>query len=405
MKNSLSGALAELPNRLFFNEILKKSINHAKRHHKILGVMLIESKNTELINTLQSALRTDDILAVLDTDRGLYGILLSDIGQPKFLGIIIEKIKTMCRGISFRAGICSYPNDGDTLEQLLQHAEEALTQAKDYQFYSASLDKEARDYYELSMALKNAITDNQLQLYYQPKLHLKQGNISGIEALIRWEHPTLGLMNTGHMIKLAEETGLIASIGEWAIKEACLRNKYWQKEGYEHLTIGVNVSPKQFYDKNFIRKLEAIFEETQLNPEFLELEINESTVMGRVDDALTILENIKALGVKVTIDHFGVGYTSISHLKLFPINHLKIDHSFIKGLPNTPNDMAIVNAFIALAHHLGFEVIAEGVETPEQVQYLSLQGCDIVQGYFLSDPLSAEQMELQLKKITDEVMF
>lgn len=410
--------LSELPNHLFFNEILRKSINHAKRHHQLLGILFVylQGDNNNATNLchvaarLCSILRTDDILTTLPD--GGFAILLANIGHPKFMGTVAEKINKACNDIPVHVGISIYPNDGESFEALLSAANAAAHNAAlshpgiyHYQFHSPDLESQAKDHVALSQSLRDAFLAGELKLYYQPKMNLKQGSMSGVEALIRWQHPTSGFMDTGSMIKLAEETGLIVAIGEWAIKEACLANKRWQNQGYEHLTIGVNVSPKQFYDANFATKIKAILDETQLNPEFLELEINEATVMGNMDNALKTLQQISALGVKITIDHFGVGYTSISHLKLFPINHLKIDHSFIKGLPQVPNDIAIVNAFIALAHHLGFEVIAEGVETAEQMQFLSTQGCDIVQGYFLSEPQPDDIIQTQFKKIIDEVLI
>lgn len=405
--------LGNIPNHLFFMEFLKKSINHAKRHKQVLAILLIEFKAEITANDaeqLSSVLRTDDVLATYNDHTFL--VLLNNIAQPKFVGIVAEKMGQIFSNTPLHIGIGIYPADGETEETLFRTATETKKMAQHasptafaYQLLSPELDRETREHHQLSHALKSSLEKNELKLFYQPKMHLKHGSTAGVEALIRWEHPTLGLIDTGKMIKLAEESGLIASLGEWAIQEACKVNKHWQTKGYEHLTVGVNVSPKQFYDKHFIEKLTAVLNNTGLHPEFLELEINEETVMGNMDEALAILEKISALGVKITLDHFGVGYTSISHLKSFPINHLKIDHSFIKGLPQTPNDIAIVKAFIDLSHHLGFEIIAEGVENAEQMQFLSTQGCDIVQGYFLGSPLPADEIQEKLRKITDEVLI
>lgn len=267
------------------------------------------------------------------------------------------------------------------------------------------MDVEAREYIQLESALRKAIHNNELALYYQPKLHLKKGSVIGMEALIRWEHPVLGIIDPVRFIPIAEETGYIMQIGEWALYEACKMNKYWQDEGYEHLTISVNLSPKQFHHPHIADVIAKILTQTKLNPRYLEIEINEKTIMENSGASGKQLANIKATGVVISIDHFGTGYTSISHLKQFPISILKIDQSFIKGIPNIPNDLAITNAFISLAHNLGLAVVAEGVETAEQVQYLSNQSCDIVQGYFLSHPLPASKIVLQLKKLQDEVLI
>lgn len=222
---------------------------------------------------------------------------------------------------------------------------------------------------------------------------------------MRWAHPELGILNPAQFIPIAEDTGLMVKIGEWALREACKTNKYWQNEGYEHFAVALNLSPKQFEHPDIAKTIENILKETELNPKYLELEINESTVMSHIEMAKDRLDKIKATGVQLSLDHFGAGYTSISHLKQFPISTIKIDQNYIKGIPNNPDDSAITNAFIGLAHHLGLEVVAEGVETGEQVQYLTIQNCDMVQGYFLSHPLPAQKIVLQFKKLMDRALF
>ena len=267
------------------------------------------------------------------------------------------------------------------------------------------MDAEASEYIHMEKSLRNAITNNELTLYYQPKIHLKTGSITRLEALIRWVHPEIGVMNPEKFLPIAEETGLIHPIGEWALREACKMNKQWQDAGYAHMSVAVNLSPKQFYHPNIVQIIATALKETGLNPNYLELEITETAMMDDANKATTILADIKSTGVQISIDHFGAGYFSISQLKKFPLTLLKIDQSFIKGIPNNPNDSAITTAIIALAHNLGLEVVAEGVETAEQVQYLSLQNCDMVQGYFLSQPLPAEQIVLQFKKLIEGVLF
>lgn len=423
-----------LPNRIFFNEILNKSIKHASRHNKLLAVLIIhldsfnESRHANLttsdaiINTvsksLRETLRTDDILARFDNDEFI--VLLNDIGKSKFASTVANKILAALEknftidseefSVKTSIGICIFPNDGTSLEELITNTINAAFQAKKeggncYQFYTHQMDKEAREYTKVANALRSAIERNELALYYQPKLHIKNGNIAGVEALIRWVHPELGVLTPAQFIPIAEETGMIIPIGEWALREACRMNKYWQDEGYEHLTVAVNLSAKQFFHPEIVQKIKTILNDTQLKPNYLEIEVSETAIMNDINSSTNILQKIKATGIQISIDHFGTGYTSIMYLKKLPLSMIKIDQAFIKGLPNNPDDLAITNAIISLAHNLGFNVVAEGVESAEQVQYLADHQCDMVQGYFLSHPVSAEKIMLQFKKLMDEIVF
>lgn len=423
--------LTALPNRIFFNEILNKTINHAKRHNRVCSILLVDIKNFKAINEqfnwtlgdfvlkelsarLLKTLRADDILARLESDEFI--VLLNDIGKPKFASTVAEKIiakttepiisETTKIKLLINIGIAIFPNDGNSLETLLRNADTALVKAKSfptngYQFYSEEIDLEARRFKQLDNALKETIEKNQLCLHYQPKMHIKRGRIIGVEALIRWSHPEFGNIDPNTFIPLAEETGFTMEIARWAIFEACRINKHWQVEGYNHINISINLSAKQFYHPELTKIITAALEASQLNPTYLELEINESTIMDNISEASKILEEIKSIGIKIAIDHFGTGYTSIYYLKKFPISTIKIDSSFIKGVPINPNDIAVTNAVISLAHTLGLEVIAEGVETAEQVKFLSEQNCDIVQGYYLSHPLPAQKIERQFIKLSD----
>ena len=358
------------------------------------------------------------MIARLEEDAFI--VLLHDIGKPKFASAVAEKLLTVCKmpftfnnqevTVQASIGICVYPDDGASLEDLLRNADTALEAAKHtgsgaYQFYTKELNAEGHEYIQLEKALRSAIEHNELVLYYQPKLNIKQSKMTGIEALTRWSHPEFGNVNPAVFIALAEETNLIIPIGAWALREACRMNKYWQDEGYEHLVVSVNLSAKQFYHPDIADMITTVLRETGLSPHYLELEINETTIMNNIEKAADILTRIKATGVQLSMDHFGMGYTSISHLKQLPLSVIKIDASFIKGLPHHDNDIAITNTFIALAHHFGLRVVAEGVETAEQVQFLSEQNCDMVQGYFLCRPLPAEQVRLEFKKLMDEVLI
>ncbi len=429
--NNQKDPLTALPTRTFFNEALNKSISHAKRHNQICAVLLIEIDSVkninkalgndvgnyvlnEISNRLAKTLRTEDLVARLDGAEFI--VLLSDMNKPKFASVVAEKILQSLTPpikdffLSTNIGISIYPDDGSSMEDMLKNADAALYKAKlagknTFQFNTNAMDVEARQFIKLETDLRKAIENNELILYYQPKLHIKKGNIAGVEALLRWAHPELGLLNPAQFIPIAEDTGLMNKIGEWALREACGTNKYWQDEGYEHFAVALNLSPKQFQRDDIAKAIETILKDTGLNPKYLELEINESTVMDNIEMAKNRLDAIKAVGVQLSIDHFGAGYTSISHLKQFPISTIKIDQNYIKGIPNNPNDSAITNAFISLAHHLGLEVVAEGVETAEQVQYLTMQQCDMVQGYFLSHPLPQQKIELQFKKLADRALF
>ncbi len=424
-----------LPNRMIFHAMLGKAINHVKRRKQILAVLLLnidlldeglheltkdemDAIHDELSHRFSHTLRSEDIVANLNSNQ--FVILLNDIIKPKFASTVAQKLLRACKDpiltknntyyMNANIGIAIYPQNGDISEKLLENADLALYQAKhegqyNYQFFTKEMNEEAKEFMKLESALKKAIEEKQFTLYYQPKLHLKKGSIVGVEALIRWEHPELGLVTPSDFIPLAEETGLIFPISEWALKEACRINKYWQDKGYEHITMALNLSPKQFHQVNITEIINSALTETGLNAGFLELEITEKTIMQDTENALVILNKMKELGVRLSLDHFGTGYTSIGHLKQFPVNTLKIDNTFIKGVPENPNDCAITNAMIALAHNLGFEIVAEGVETAEQVQFLSDHQCDIVQGYFLGHPMPADKIEQQFKKLRIEVIL
>lgn len=424
---------SELPNGVYFNEILNRAINHAKRRNQVLAVLILDidrfkkvieqfgKHNGDLIlnelgKRFSNVLRKEDVLAKIDGEEFI--VLLSDIHKPKFASMVAEKLLNICSqllkiddhefNLTTSIGISIYPNDGDTLESLIDNADRALFNAKKdggnrYQFHIEELHLEAKEYIKLESALRDALHNNQLALYYQPKFRIKTGTITGVEALMRWEHPTLGIISPTTFIQLAEESGMMMQIGEWALRDACERIKYWQNDGYEHITVSLKLSPKQFYHPDINKVLNKVFETVPMNPNYIELQINEKTIMDNVEEAAVILQNLKAIGVQLSIDHFGTGYTSIRYLKQFPISTIKIDQSYIKGIPNNVDDTAITSAVIALAHQLGLEVIAEGVESAEQIQFLSLQNCDIVQGYFLSHPLSAQKIVLQFKKLQEEV--
>jgi diguanylate cyclase (GGDEF)-like protein len=426
--------LTSLPNRVFFNEMLNKSLKQARRHKKTLALLFIDLdrfKNIndalghpigdlvlkEIANRFSTVLRSGDILARLGGDEFI--LLLNDIDHPKFASPVAEKLLQLCARpikvgvyeffLTTSIGICIFPGDGESLEDLLKNADMAMYKAKRsgggvFQYYTKEMDIQAHEHIKLEASLRKAIKQNEFVLYYQPKLNLSDGSMMGVEALIRWESPEVGMVSPAKFIPLAEETGLIMQIGEWALRQACKTNKSWQDQGYKPISMAVNLSPKQFRHQNIAELVKTVLSETKLAPEYLELEITETAVMDNVEAAIHRLNDIQQMGVKITIDDFGTGYTSISYLKQFPVSVLKIDQSFIKGVPDNQNDAAITTAVIALAHSLNMKVVAEGVETPEQLQYLADHDCDMVQGYYLSRPLPEPKILLQLTKVDSPSM-
>ncbi|MCZ8537943.1 PAS domain S-box protein [Paenisporosarcina quisquiliarum] len=296
-------------------------------------------------------------------------------------------------------GISLYPNDGNTTESLLDMANSALNFAKkhgnnSYHFYTADLNGKSRENLELEMDLYKAIENDELILHYQPQFHLSTGEYIGNEALIRWNHPKRGMVSPFHFIPIAEETGLIIPIGEWVLKTACAQNKAWQQAGLPPIVVSVNLSSRQFSQSNLVGVVERVLAETKLEAKYLDLEITESMTVD-VKQTINTLQALKKLGVKISIDDFGTGYSSLSYLKEFPIDCLKIDQSFIRDCHEDQSNATIVKTIISMAHHLNIQVIAEGVETKEHLDFLQQNLCDAVQGYLLSKPIPAENIEEQ----------
>ncbi len=423
-------SLTSLPNRVFFNEILNKTIHHASRHKKMFAILFIDLDRfktindalghatgdlvlKEIANRFSTVLRSGDILARLGGDEFI--ILLNDIDHAKFASPVAEKILKACAQpikmnhhefyLTTSIGICIYPTDGGSLEDLQKNADKAMYKAKKaggsiFQYFTKEMNLEAHEHIQLETALRKAIQNNEFVLYYQPKLNLSDGSLNSLEALIRWDNPELGMISPAKFIPLAEDTGLIMQIGEWVLQEACRANKAWQDQGYQPICVSVNLSPKQFRHQDIALLVANVLANTGLDPQYLELEITETAVMDNVEIAICKLNDIKRMGVKMSVDDFGTGYSSISYLRQFPISILKIDQSFIKGIPTNQNDLAITSAIIALAHSLDMKVVAEGVENADQLQYLADNNCDIVQGYYLSRPLPESKIILQLSKNT-----
>jgi EAL domain-containing protein (putative c-di-GMP-specific phosphodiesterase class I) len=266
-----------------------------------------------------------------------------------------------------------------------------------YQFYSAAMNVHTVERLELESDLRRALERNEFLLHYQPKVELATGLITGVEALLRWNHPRRGLVPPMQFIPLAEETGLIVPIGEWVLATACAQIKKWQDHGLSKLDLAVNLSARQFADPMLLSKLTGIIRRSGLDPSSLELEITESVVMLHGECAVDLLKQLKSLGVRIAIDDFGTGYSSLAYLKRFPIDTIKVDRSFIRDIPSDSGDMQITRAIIAMAHSLRLRVVAEGVETADQVKFLRSQRCDIVQGYYFHHPLPEPQAAAALK--------
>jgi EAL domain-containing protein (putative c-di-GMP-specific phosphodiesterase class I) len=299
-------------------------------------------------------------------------------------------------------GVSLYPRDGERIETLLRNADTALYRAKEdgknnYQLYTPSMSTEAEKRVILEHSIRRALKREEFVVYYQPQVDLETGQIVGMEALVRWQNPDFGLVPPMDFIPIAEKTGLIIPMGEWVLHQACAQNKAWQEAGHPRLCVAVNLSARQFQQQDMVKSIAQVLQETRLDPGFLELEITESYAMQNADFTIGVLRDLKKMGVRVSIDDFGTGYSSLSYLKQFPIDTLKIDRSFVRDLSAVTSDAAIAEAVIALAHTLKLLVVAEGVETSEQLSILKRHRCDRMQGYLFSPPVPAEQFETMLK--------
>ncbi len=409
--------LTGLPNRTLFSQRLNHALAQAQRYKKALAVLFIDldrfknindtlgheagdSLLQEMAKRLADCLRESDTVARLGGDE--FVVLLEEVADPKYAANVARKIIAaalnpfLLKGgeyhITASIGISTYPDDGEDEQTLMKHADIAMYLAKDhgknnYQFYSAQINAHSFERLALESSLRHALERNEFLLHYQPKIDMKTGDFTGMEALIRWQHPDLGMVSPALFIPLAEETGLIVPIGRWVLKTACAQNKAWQEQGLPRLRISVNLSARQFTEENLVQDVARVLEETGLEPELLELEITESMVMYNPDQAVKLLSELKAMGLYVAIDDFGIGYSSLSQLKRFPIDTIKVDRSFIKDLMENRDDAAITEAIIAMGKSLNLNVIAEGVETSEQVNFLRDHQCDEMQGYYFSKPI------------------
>ena len=420
--------LTDLPNRRLFIEELKQRTTIARDNLQPLALLFIDIDRFKIINDtlghdigdrllnavanrLRDIVRTDDMVARLGGDE--FTVVLEGVGSTQDAANVAEKIlhslaEPIFLGdrevfITVSIGISLYPLHGDDIGSLIKHADTAMYRAKDngrnnYHFYTADMSKKAQERLALEGKLRKALSLDEFTLHYQPQMALNSGRIIGVEALLRWNHPELGLVSPAEFIPLLEETGLIVSVGEWVLRSACMQNKIWQDSGFDPLRISVNLSSRQLNDSSLIETVSNILLETGLDPKFLELEITESAIMQNTKMASEILQALHEQGISLAVDDFGTGYSSLGYLKRFPIDTLKIDRSFIRDCTTDKDDAALVKAIIAMADSLNLEVIAEGVEESEQLIFLRDQNCMAIQGFYFSRPLPSEKLTKMLEK-------
>lgn len=420
--------LTGLPSRSLFQDRLSLALTQANRNKDMLAVLLLDLDDFKNINDslghnsgdqllkqfasrLAGSVRESDTVARLGGDE--FVVILPNVATEEDVTVVTQKFLKLGSEpftidghelfITCSIGISFYPKDGEDAETLLKNADAALYSAKDKgrnnaQFCSAEMNLKALQRFTLENDLRHALKRQEFLVYYQPRVNLRSGEITGMEALVRWQHPEQGLVPPGMFIPAAEDSGLIVPLGAWVLHTACAQNKAWQAAGYKPVCVAVNLSARQFGQQDLVELVTRTLQETGLDAAYLELELTESMIMHDAEATIATLNELKAIGVKFSIDDFGTGYSSLSYLKRFPIDFLKIDQSFVRDITSDPDDAAITKTIISMAHDLGHKVIAEGVETEEQKSYLHLHHCDEMQGYLFSKPVPAKQFGLLLGK-------
>ncbi|MBM7059104.1 EAL domain-containing protein [Pseudomonas sp. UL073] len=421
MQLALYDNLTKLPNRMLLSDRLEQAIQKASRDHSSFAALFLDLDGFKAVNDAYGHHRGDQLLVevaqrIRETMRGqdtvarLGGdefVLLVEIGDPTDAAKIAEKLIETVRQpysierhecfVSASIGIAVYPGNGNSQHELLVNADAAMYHAKDqgrdgYCFFESSMNANAHEQLQLLQDLRHALERNELVLYYQPKVLAPNGQTTGAEALLRWQHPQRGLLAPDQFLPLAEKTGLIVPIGQWVINEACAQMRRWRVLGREDWSVAVNLSASQFAHSGLVETVRSALQRHALEPRNLTLEVTESTAMRDADTSLAILDRLAEMGVSISIDDFGTGYSSLLYLKRLPATELKIDRGFIRELEAGSDDAAIVAAIIALGRTLNLKVIAEGVETTPQRSFLTELGCDSLQGYLLGRPMPAQQL-------------
>jgi diguanylate cyclase (GGDEF)-like protein len=416
-------ALTNLPNRLLFEDRLINALTLAHRNGQKLAVLSLSLDRFKKFNDTLGHVTADRLLravaerltgcvregdTVARTEGDEFSLLLSSTGGTEKVAEMARSIQECLKTpftleghelyVTASIGVSLCPDDGADAQTLLKNAGAALYRAKqhggnNYQFYAAEMNARAFKRLSLENQLRRALERSEFAVYYQAQINSDTRQIVGAEALVRWRHPELGLVSPAEFIPLAEDTGLIAPIGEWVLRTACAQNRSWKESGLAPLRIGVNLSLRQFQQTDLVEMVGGALAASGLEPGHLELELTESSIMKNAEHAVATLRRLKGMGIKISIDDFGSGYSSLTYLKHLPLDALKIDQSFVRDMTTDPNDAAIVMTIIALAHSLKLQVIAEGVETEDQSRFLRLLKCDEMQGYFFSRPLPAEAFE------------
>ncbi len=413
--------LTGLPNRILFRERLGQALDHAHRKNHRIGVMMLGLDRfkvtndslghrvgdlllTQVAERLRGYVHDGDTLGRLSGDE--FGFIFSGLSGPEAARdatrTILEAFSApfeLDRGevyVTASVGITLYPTDGDDVEVLIKSADTALHRAKDagrnnYQFFTAEMNARAQQRMSMENSLRRALDRDEFRLYYQPKASLNSGVTTGVEALLRWEHPELGLVPPGDFVPLLEETGLIVPVGEWVFSTVCAQIKAWEAAGIQPVPVAINLSSRQFLAGGLGSYVRRLLDEYNVDPQYIELEITESALMANTEDAVYTLEYLESIGVWIAVDDFGTGYSSLSYLRRFPLGALKIDGSFVREIISNAGDAAIVRAIISMANSLGLKVVAEGVETEAQMSFLAANNCDEIQGFFLSQPLPVEE--------------
>jgi diguanylate cyclase (GGDEF)-like protein len=433
-------SLTRLGNRHLFKEHLGRALAYTRRHGGMVTVLFLDLEHFKRINDmlghstgdlllrrvaerLAKCLRETDMVSRMASDESnasvsRFGgdefiILLSEVADSKAAAGVAKRILDVLGAplivhdqevvIGGSIGIAVAPRDGDDTDTLLRHADAAMYHAKqlggnNFQFFRESLRTSAPKSLWMESELRRALEGGELQVYYQPKVDILSGQITGFEALLRWPHPTMGMVLPNDFLPLAEQLGLIGAIGNFVLTTACQQAKAWQDAGVETFRVSVNLSPQQFKDRRIVETVTETLRDTGLNPHLLELEITENTLIENEAVAIEALRSMKGIGIAVSLDDFGTGYSSLSYLKRFPVDTVKIDRSFVRDIPADPEDAAITAAIISMAQALNLRVVAEGVETEEQRAFLAERGCDEMQGYLFGPAVPAEAITELMEK-------